>query len=73
MSLLPQFDLARLSKSKREVDLSPTTIRAYSRLGLRLHKVGKAVFFSRSELTALITSGALAAAMQNAAKAKGRA
>jgi hypothetical protein len=59
------FDLGRISKSKREVDLSPNTIRAYAGHGLRLHKVGKAVFFSRSELSALITSGALATSLKN--------
>lgn len=63
------FDLVRLTKSKREVDLSPNTIRAYGELGLRLHRVGKAVFFSRTELVNLITSGVLATAMRNARKA----
>ena len=70
---LTNFDLVRLSKAKREVDLAPNTIRAYGGLGLRLHRVGKVVFFSRSELTNLITSGVLATAMRNAAKSKGDA
>ena len=72
-NIAPQtnFDLVRLSKSKREVDLAPNTIRAYSELGLRLFKVGKVVFFSRAELTNMIMSGVLATAMRNASKSKG--
>lgn len=62
------FDLCRISHAKREVDLAPNTIRAYA--GLGLHRVGKVVFFSRSELMNLITSGVLATAMRNAAKAE---
>ena len=68
---LTNFDLVRLSKAKREVDLAPNTIRHYGRLGLHLHRVGKVVFFSRTELANLITSGVLATAMRNAAKGKG--
>lgn len=67
------FDLVRISRAKPEVGLCANTIRSYSELGLRLHRVGKVVFFSRSELASLITSGVLATAMRNAAKAKGRA
>ena len=67
------WELCRISHAKREVDLAPNTIRAYGKLGLRLHRVGKVVFFSRSELTNLITSGVLATAMRNAAKSKGDA
>lgn len=63
------FDLARLSHSKREVDISPNTIRSYAEHGLRLHRVGKAVFFSRTELANLITSGVLSTAMRHARKA----
>jgi hypothetical protein len=44
------FDLVRIAKSKREVDLAPNTIRAYAREGLSLYRKGRAVFFSRSEL-----------------------
>ena len=68
----PNFDLVRLTKSKREVDLSANTIRSYAEHGLQLHRVGRAVFFSRTQLANLITSGVLATAMKNAAKAKGR-
>ena len=64
------FDLVRLSKAKKEVDLAPNTIRAYSEHGLRIFRVGKAAFFSRNELANLITSGVLATAMRNAAKVK---
>ena len=45
------FDLVRISRARAEVSLAPNTIRAYSELGLRLFKVGKVVFFSRTELT----------------------
>jgi hypothetical protein len=62
------FDLCRVSKSKREVDLSPNTIRAYATHGLQIYRVGKAAFFSRSQLANLITSGVIAVAMQRAAK-----
>ena len=69
-SITSPFDLVRLSRSKGQVDLAPNTIRTYGSLGLRLHKVGRAVFFSRSELLSLITSGVLATAMSNALKNK---
>lgn len=71
-NIAPQtnFDLVRISQAKREVSLAPNTIRHYGQLGLRLHRVGKCVFFSRSELTNLITSGVLATAMSNAAKGR---
>ena len=68
---LTNFDLVRLPKAKRDVDLAPNTIRHYGALGLRLHRVGKVVFFARTELANLITSGVLATAMRNAAKRKG--
>lgn len=48
------FDLVRLTKSKRTVDLSSNTIRAYAREGLNLYRKGRAVFFSRTELEAFI-------------------
>ena len=51
------FDLVRLSKSKQAVDLAPNTIRAFAQKGLRLFRHGKMVFFSRSELAALIREG----------------
>lgn len=44
------FDLVRLTKSKKIVDLSPNTIRAFSKGGLALYRSGRAVFFSRAEL-----------------------
>ena len=48
------FDLVRLSKSKKSVDVCPNTIRAYAREGLNLYRRGKAVFFSRAELESFI-------------------
>lgn len=44
------FDMVRLTKSKREVDLSPNMIRTFAKDGLRLYRVGACVFFSRQEL-----------------------
>lgn len=44
------FDLVRISRAKKEVDLSPNTIRAYALEGLNLYRKGRALFFSRSEL-----------------------
>ena len=46
--------MARLTKSKEAVDLAPNTIRAYAKKGLRLYRVGKAVFFHTGELEAFI-------------------
>lgn len=48
------FDLFRLSKSKKEVDLAPNTIRAYAGQGLRTYRVGRACFVSRAELAEFI-------------------
>jgi hypothetical protein len=50
------FDLVRLSKSKKEVDLSPNTIRAYFQRGLPHYKMGKAIFISRAQLHQFITT-----------------
>lgn len=46
--------MTRITKSKRECDVSPNTIRAYARQGLRLYKVGKTVWFSQAELASFI-------------------
>jgi len=48
------FDLFRLSKSKSAVDVSPNTIREYARQGLKLRRLGRAVFVSRTELDRFI-------------------
>jgi hypothetical protein len=50
------FDLVRLSKSKKELDLSPNTIRAYFLRGLPHYRMGKAVFISRAQLHQFITT-----------------
>jgi len=50
------FDLFRLTKSKREVDLSPNTLRAYFKEGLPHYRMGKAIFVSRTQLQQFITS-----------------
>jgi hypothetical protein len=45
------YDLFRLTKSKREVDISPNTIRAFAKDGLPVYRRGKAVFISKHELS----------------------
>jgi hypothetical protein len=48
------FDMVRISKSKEVCDVCSNTIRAYGREGLWLYKLGKSIFFSKSELIAFI-------------------
>lgn len=48
------FDLFRLSKSKEVVDVSPNTLRAYSKQGLPFYQRGKAIFISKAELAHFI-------------------
>jgi hypothetical protein len=48
------FDLVRITRAKREVNISTNTIRAYAREGLSLYRKGRACFFSRSELAEFI-------------------
>jgi hypothetical protein len=50
------FEMVRLTKSKKTVDVSVNTIRSYARQGLRLYRVGGAVFFSKLELSDFIRS-----------------
>jgi hypothetical protein len=57
---IQSFDLARLTKAKQAVDLAPNTIRNYARNGLPLYRMGRAVFFSRSELEQFIRAAATA-------------
>ena len=53
------FDLFRLSKSKREIDVCPNTLRAWNEQGLPFYKTGsKAIFVSRAEVAAFIRSKA---------------
>jgi hypothetical protein len=54
------FDLIRLTKSKEHVDVCPNTIRAYASQGLDLYRVGKAVFFSKTELAEFIRAKSMA-------------
>jgi len=44
------FDLFRIGRSKRVVDISDNTIRGYIRDGLPSYRRGKAVFVSKREL-----------------------
>jgi hypothetical protein len=48
------FDLFRLSRAKQEVDLCPNSLRAYHREGLPFYRKGRAIFVSKSELSAFI-------------------
>ncbi len=52
------FDLFRLSKSKKTVDICSNTLRKYHSEGLAFYKKEKAVFVSKSELAAFIRSKA---------------
>jgi hypothetical protein len=52
------FEMVRLSATKQIVDISPNTIRDYARRGLRIYRVGKAAFISKSELATFIRSKA---------------
>jgi len=56
MQIEISFDLVRLTRAKKEVDLCPNSIRAFAKRGLRLYRQGRAVFFSKSELAAFIKS-----------------
>ena len=51
------FDLFRLTASKREVNISPNTLRAYNAQGLPFYRQGKAVFISKAELANFIRNG----------------
>jgi hypothetical protein len=44
------FDLVRLTRAKRAVDVCPNTIRKMAAGGLPLYRQGRAVFFSKAEL-----------------------
>ena len=65
------FDLCRVTRSKPTVGLCPNTIRAYEPLGLQIHRIGKVAFFSKSQLAALIVSGALGRAKAKRAQTGG--
>ena len=58
MQNLAQFDLFRLSKSKKEADLAPNTVRAYAKQGLPIFKVGRSCWVSRTELANFIRTRA---------------
>jgi len=53
------FDLCRVTRSK------------YEPLGLQIHRIGKVAFFSKSQLAALIVSGALGRAKAKRAQTGG--
>lgn len=55
------FDMVRLNRSKKTVDLSVNTIKQYASQGLNLYKRGRAVFFSQAELAHFIKSAPLQA------------
>lgn len=53
-SVTRSFDLFRVSAGKREVDITPNTLRAYMKRGLPAYRQGKAVFISKIELSNFI-------------------
>jgi hypothetical protein len=57
--IVPSYDLVRISRGKKEVDLSPNTLRKYIDMGLPCYRMGKAAFISRTQLQQFImTKGA---------------
>jgi len=50
------FDLFRVSKGKRVVDVSPNTLRQYNDEGLPFYRRGKAVFVSKTDLAMFLRS-----------------
>ena len=52
------FDMCRITHSKRQCNVSIGTMRKYAREGLKLYKVGKALWFSKTELADFIRSHA---------------
>ena len=55
---IQNWDLCRITKAKREVDISHNTIRAYAKRGLRIYRHGRATYFSRAELAEFIKTRA---------------
>jgi hypothetical protein len=53
------FEMVRISKAKETCDVCPNTIRAYAAEGLPLYKVGKSVYFSRTDLANFIRGRAM--------------
>lgn len=55
-TVIPPFDLFRLSRAKQVCDLSPNTLREYAKEGLPLYrrKGDRAVFVSRAELESFL-------------------
>ena len=47
-------EMVRITKAKAAVDISSNTIRAFQKRGLPLYKIGRATFFSRSDLEAFL-------------------
>lgn len=60
------FDLVRLSNSKTAVDVCSNTIRRYVSDGLPLYRMGKAAFFSKTELASFIRTRAIRSQMEKA-------
>jgi len=56
--IVPDFEMVRISNSKPICDVCPNTIRKYGSMGLRIYKVGKAAYFSKSELATFIRAKA---------------
>jgi hypothetical protein len=50
------FDLFRLSKGKRAVDICPNTLRKFNEDGLPFYRRGSAVFVSKADLASFLRS-----------------
>lgn len=48
------YDLFRISRGKKVVDLCPNTLRAFAKAGLPVYRQGRVTFISKSELSAFI-------------------
>ena len=54
----PDFEMVRINQSKAICDVYPNCVRSYAKRGLKIYKVGKAAYFSKSELAAFIRAKA---------------
>lgn len=51
---LGSWDLFRISRARKVVDLCPNTLRAFAKAGLPVYRMGRATFVSKTELAAFI-------------------
>lgn len=48
------YDLFRISRAKKVVDLCPNTLRAFAKAGLPVYRKGRVTFVSKADLAAFI-------------------